>query len=255
FTRRLEGGAASGLETASAEASLSAVSAAVPNIERQIVAKENELSLLLGRVPGPIARGVALEEQYLPPQVPPGLPSDLLERRPDLREAEQQLVAANADVGVATADLFPRFSLTADAGGVSPQLSEIFSKGGAWSVGAGLFAPIFEGKRLRHQREAAVARWQETTALYEQRVTGAFGEVSTALVAYGKLADVEKELVRTVEADRRAVSLSNERYVAGLSDYLEVLTAQQQQLNAEVALSQARLDRLTTLVDLYKSLG
>jgi len=255
FNRRLEGGAASGLETASAEAAFSSVAAAVPNIERQIAAKENELALLLGRLPGPIARGGALEDQFLPPEVPPGLPSDLLERRPDLREAEQQLIAANADVGVATADLFPRLSLTAGGGAVSPELSNLFSAGRTWSVGAGLLAPVFQGKRLRHEREAAVARWEQATAQYEQRVTGAFGEVSTALVAYRKLADVEKELARAVDADRRAVNLSNERYVAGLSDYLDVLVARQQQLNAEISLSQARLDRLSTLVDLYKSLG
>jgi len=255
FNRRLEGGAASGLETAAAEAALASVSAGVPNIERQITAKENELALLLGRPPGPIERGQVLEEQYLPPEVPSGLPSDLLERRPDLREAEQELIAANADVGVATADLFPRFSLTADAGAASSELSNLFSHGRAWSVGAGVLAPIFQGKRLRHEQEAARARWEQTAATYEQRVAGAFGEVSTALAAYGKLADVERELARAVDADRRAVSLSNERYVAGLSDYLDVLVAQQQQLNAEISLSQARLDRLTALVDLYKSLG
>jgi multidrug efflux system outer membrane protein len=255
FNRRLEGGAASALETASAEATLAPVAAAVPDLEIQIVAKENQLALLLGRPPGPIDRGAVLEDQYLPPEVPAGLPSDLIERRPDLREAEQELIAANADVGVATADMFPRFSLTADAGMRSPTLTNLISQGRAWSVGAGVLAPIFQGKRLHHLREAAVARWEQATAQYQQRVSSAFGEVSTALVAYQKLADVERELARAVDADRRAVDLSNERYVAGLSDYLEVLVARQQQLNAEINLAQTRRGRLTALVNLYKSLG
>lgn len=255
FNRRLEGGAASALETSSAEASLASIASRVPDLERLIFAKENEIAVLLGRGPGPIARGAALDEQFLPPEIPPGLPSDLLERRPDLREAEQQIVAANADVGVAVAELFPRISLTGAAGGIAPGVSHLFGDGRTWSMGAGLLAPIFQGGRLRQQRRAAVARWEQARVQYEQTVTQAFAEVSTALVAYQKLAEVERELARAVAADEKAVSLSNQRYVSGLSDYLEVLQAQQQMLAAENALAQTRLDRLTTLAVLYKALG
>ena len=137
FNRRLEAGAASALETSSAEASLASTSASIPDLERQIVAQENRIALLLGRPPGEIPRGAALNDQLLPPEIPAGLPSDLLERRPDLREAEQRLVAANAEVGVALADFFPTLSLTGAFGGVSRQVSDLFGDGRTWSVGGG----------------------------------------------------------------------------------------------------------------------
>jgi len=255
FDRRLAAGAASALETASAEASLASTSANIPDLERRIAAQENRLSLLLGRGPGDVPRGATLNDQLLPPEIPPGLPSDLLERRPDVREAEQALVAANANVGVATAELFPTISLTGAFGGVAPQVSELLGKGKSWSVGGGLLAPIFEGGRLASARRAAVAQWQQARVAYEKAVTNALAEVSTALVGYEKLAEVEKQQARAVSADREAVRLANERYVAGLADYLEVLQAEQQLYPAENALVQARSDRLATLVQLYKALG
>jgi multidrug efflux system outer membrane protein len=196
-----------------------------------------------------------LNDQFLPPDVPSGLPSDLLERRPDLREAEQNLVAANADVGVANADFFPRISLTEAFGGVSPHISELFPAGRTWSIAGGLLTPVFQGRRLREQHRAAVARWEQARALYEQRVTNAFGEVSTTLVAYQKFAEVEKERARAVNAYREAFRLSNLRYTAGLSGYLEVLQAQQQLFPAEIQLAQARYNRLAALVQLYQVLG
>jgi len=255
FDRRLAAGAASALETASAEASLASTSANIPNLERQIAAQENQLSLLLGRYPGDVPRGAELNEQLLPPEIPPGLPSELLERRPDVREAEEALVAANANVGVATADLFPTISLTGALGGVAPQVSELFGKGKSWSAGGGLLTPIVQGGRLADARRAAVAQWQQARLGYERTVTNAFGEVSTALVAYRKLREVEKQQARAVSADREAVRLANQRYVAGLADYLEVLQAEQQLYPAENALAQTRFDRLATLVQLYKALG
>ena len=255
FDQRLQGGAASALETSSAEASLAATAANIPDLERQITAAENDLSFLLGRNPGPIARGAVLNDQFLPPDVPPGLPSDLLERRPDLREAEQNLVAANADVGIANADFFPRISLTGAFGGVSPHISEIFPAGRTWSIGGGLLTPVFQGRRLREQYRAAVARWEQARARYEQRVANAFSEVSTALVAYQKFAEVEKERTRAVAAYREAFRLSNLRYTAGLSGYLEVLQSQQQLFPAEIQLAQARYNRLAALVQLYQVLG
>ena len=255
FNRRLAAGAASELETASAEASLATTSANIPDLARRIAAAENQLSLLLGRSPGDVPRGGTLNDELLPPEIPPGLPSQLLERRPDVQEAEQALVAANADVGVATANMFPTLSLTGALGGLAPQVSDLFGKGKTWSAGAGLLSPIVQGKRLGQARRAAGAQWEQARAAYEKAVTNAFAEVSTALVAYQKLADVEKQLARAVAAERQAVALANQRYVAGLADYLEVLQAEQQLYPAENALAQTRSDRLATLVQLYKALG
>jgi multidrug efflux system outer membrane protein len=255
FDRRLQGGAASALETSSAQASLAATAATIPDLERQIAAEENELSFLLGRNPGPIPRGAVLNDQFLPPTVPAGLPSDLLERRPDVREAEQDLISANAEVGVAEADFFPRISLTGAFGGVSPRISQIFPAGRTWTVGGGLLTPVLQGRRLREQRRAAVARWEQAKSRYEQSVTNAFNEAATALVAYQKFAEVETERTRAVDANREAVRLSNLRYTAGLSGYLEVLQAQQQLFPAEIQLAQARYNRLAALVQLYQVLG
>jgi multidrug efflux system outer membrane protein len=255
FNRRLETGIASGLETASAGASLAATQAEIPDLERQILAQENRLSFLLGRNPGPIQRGNPLDEQLLPPEIPAGLPSDLLERRPDLRAAEQQLVAANAEVGVAVANFFPSISLTGALGGVAPQVSNLFSDGKTWSIGGGLLTPIFQGKRLSEERRAAVARWEQAKVQYEASVTNAFVEVSTTLAAYQKLAETEDEQARAAASYREAVHLSNERYLSGLADYLDVLQAQRQQLAAEISLARTRLDRLASLFQLYKALG
>ncbi len=255
FHRRLTGGAASELETSSADASLASTRAVIPAIRSEIAAQENQLALLLGRPPGEIPRGAALDDQYLPPEVPAGLPSDLLERRPDLRAAEEQLIAANAVVGVATANLFPTISLTGAFGGVAPEVNQLFGDGKTWSVGAGLLTPVLQGGRLRHLKRAAVAQWEQAKTTYEQSVTSAFAETATALVAYRNLADAEAEQARAVAAYRDAVRLANERYVAGLSDYLDVLQAQRQLYPAENALALARFARLAALVDLYKALG
>lgn len=255
FNRRLEAGAASGLETASAGATLAATAAQIPDLERQILAQENRLAFLLGRSPGPIPRGNALDAQLLPPEIPAGLPSDLLERRPDLRAAEQQLVAANAEVGVAMANFFPRLSLTGAFGGVAPQVGDLFGDGNSWSVGGGLLTPVFQGRRLSEERRAAVARWEQAKVQYEASVTNAFAEVSTTLAAYQKLAEIEEEQARATASYRQAVRLSNDRYLSGLADYLEVLEAQQQQLAAENALARTRFDRLASLVQIYKALG
>jgi len=255
FNRRLKAGAASALDTSSADVSLASASAAVPDLERQIEAQENRLCLLLGRPPGPVARGVALAEQALPPAVPAGLPADLLRRRPDLRQAEQDLVAANANVGVAVANFYPTISLTGAFGGVAPELAGLFGAGRAWSLGGGLLSPVLQGRRLTAQHRVAVAQWEEAKVQYERSVNNAFAEVATALVAYQKLAGVESEQARAVTVNREAVRLSNQRYLAGRSDYLEVLQAEQQQFAAENAVAQTRFNRLASLVQLYKALG
>ena len=164
FQHKFEGGAASGLETARAQGALSNVAAGIPDIERQIVAQENALSLLLGRNPGPIARGGTLIDQYDPPQVPAGLPAALLERRPDLRAAEQNLISANANVGVAKANFFPTLSLSGLFGGVSPQLSDLTGAGKAWSIAGDLAGPIFTAGRLKNEY-----RGRPRTAFRERR--------------------------------------------------------------------------------------
>jgi multidrug efflux system outer membrane protein len=255
FHRQLVGGVASQLEVSRAEAALGTAAAAIPNLERLIVAQENLLCFLLGRNPGPIPRGESLIEQALPPEVPAGLPSTLLERRPDLREAEQQLVSANANVGAAMASFFPTISLTGSFGGISPDVGDLFQAGKAWSIAAGLVGPLFQGLRLKNQYDVNVAQWEQAKVLYESAVTNAFGEVSTALVAHQKLAEVETQQARSVAAYLEAVRLAGIRYLAGLSSYVEVLDAQQQLFPAENALAQARFSRLSNFVQLYKALG
>jgi multidrug efflux system outer membrane protein len=254
FQRRLEGGAASALETARAEASLAQVAAQIPEIERAIVARANQINFLLGRNPQPIPREGPL--LALPPDVPPGLPSTLLERRPDIRQAEQFLIAANAGIGVAKADFFPRLSLTGLFGAVSPQLGSLFdSNSKTWSVGAGLLGPLFHGGRIKRGYEAAKARWEQARVSYEATTANAFGEVSRALVDRTKLVETERQRTRTVAAYREAVRLANVRYGSGLSAYFEVLEAQQQLFPAEISLAQTRRDQLLAVVDLYRALG
>lgn len=255
YNRKLEEGAASALETSYAGAALGQVAAQVPEIERQIEVTENRLNLLLGRSPGPIPRGQDLFTQTVPRKIPAGLPSDLLKRRPDILEAEQQLVAANADVGVATASFFPSISLTGLFGGVSPEVSSLFSAGKTWSIGAGLLGPLFQGGRLRSQYDVAVARWEQAKAQYEQTVTSAFAETTTVLYAREKLDASIAELNRTVSNYREMVRLSNVRYLAGLSSYFEVLYAMQLLYPAEISLVGARLNLLIDYVNIYKALG
>jgi multidrug efflux system outer membrane protein len=255
FTRRYEAGIASELETASAAAPLRTTEAVIPDLERRITAQENQIALLLGHPPEEIPRGAALNDQILPPAIPAGLPSDLLKRRPDLRQAEQELIAANADVGVTIANYFPTLRLTGAFGGLAPQVSDLFKGGNQWSIGGGLLTPIFQGRRLKNENRAAVARFEQAKIGYERAVTNAFAEVSTALVAYENLAHVEEEQAQAVDAYRRAVDLANDRYRSGLADYLEVLLAQRQLFPAENALVQIRFNRLVVLVDLYRALG
>ena len=255
FQHRLEGGYASGLETSRAQAALSNVAATIPDLERQIVAQENALDLLLGRNPGPIARGAALADQYEPPEVPSGLPATLLERRPDLREAEQNLIAANANVGVAKANFFPTLSLSGLFGGVSPQLSQLTGAGKAWSLGADLTGPIFTGGRLKNQYHASLAVRDQAKISFEKAVTQAFGEVSTSLSAHEQLAKAYHEQVVSVDAYREAVRLSTSRYDNGLASYLEVIDAQIQMYPAETATVNYDLGRKLALVDLYRALG
>ena len=255
FQHRLEGGYASGLETSRAQAALSNVASTIPDLERQIVAQENALDLLLGRNPGPIPRGAALIDQYDPPEVPAGLPASLLERRPDLREAEQNLIAANANVGVAKANFFPTISLSGLFGGLSPQLSELTGTGKAWTLAGDLAGPIFTGGRLKNQYRAALAQRDQAKISFEKAVTQAFGEVSTSLSAHQQLAYAYREQLVSVDAYRESVRLSIMRYDSGLASYLDVIDAQIQMYPAESVTVTYDLGRKLALVDLYRALG
>ena len=255
FQDKFEGGAASGLEVSRAQAALSNVAAVIPDFESQVVAQENAINLLLGRNPGPIARGVSLAEQYDPPQVPAGIPATLLERRPDLREAEQNLIAANANVGVAKANFFPTISLSGLFGGLSPQLSELTTAGKAWTLAGDLAGPIFTGGRLKNEYRASIAQRDQAKISFEKLVTQAFGEVSTSLSAHQLLAQSYQEQLRSVDAYRESVRLAIIRYDSGLSNYLEIIDAQLAMYPAESASVNYDLGRKVALISLYRSLG
>lgn len=255
FNNKLLGGAATALETSRAEGALANFEAQVPDLERQIVAKENQLALLLGRNPVPVPRGALLADQNDLDVVPAGLPSTLLERRPDLRQSEEQYAAANAAVGVAKANFFPVISLTSLLGGVSPQLSGLVGSGTQWAVSGGLAGPLFTGGRLKSQYKVALAQRDESEIAYRQSVTQAFGEVSTALSAHSRLRDSLRQETRSVTAYQESVRLANLRYDSGLSSYFEVLDAQLQLFPAQQQAVQYDLGRKVALINLYMALG
>lgn len=255
FNRKLQEGAASALETSYAAAALAQVAANVPEIQRQIEATENTLNLLLGRNPGPIPRGAAVDQQPVPPEIPAGLPSTLLQRRPDVAEAEQNLVAFNANVGVATANFFPTISLTGLFGAVSPSLDSFYPAGKTWSIAAGLVGPIFQGGRLHSEYDVAYAQWDQARIQYERTVTAAFAETTTVLYARQQIAASLDELTRTAEQYREMVRLSTMRYNSGLSNYFEVLYAMQLLYPAELSLVISHVNLLNDYVAIYKALG
>jgi len=255
FTERLEGGVASKLETASASALLDSAAAAIPNIERQIFLQENLLSVLLGRSPGPISRDGSKFDQQLVTEIPAGLPSALLERRPDIRQAEQQLRSANAQIGVAEADCLPQLSLTGLLGQVSAQLANFFTAGAtAWSGAASLTGPIFHGGQLRARYRQAKAARDEAVLQYQAAVLRALQEVADGLLSRQKLAEERVQQAQAVQAYQEAVKISLERYRHGNASYYEVLQAQQQLYPAQIALVQTHLNELLALVQLYRAL-
>ncbi|HEV2393191.1 MAG TPA: efflux transporter outer membrane subunit [Verrucomicrobiae bacterium] len=256
FSNRLGAGAASELETWRAEAALATATAAAPELERQIALKEDQISILLGRNPGPIPRNKTLLQQAMPPEVPAGLPSELLERRPDLRQAEQLARSANAQVGVALGDFLPKIGLTALYGGVSMDLSAITSPGAnLWSIGANVTGPLFQGGRLYGQYRQSEAAWEQAKLQYQQTALNALREVVDALITRQKLEAVRTAQERAVAAYRKAVEVSTRRYLAGKANYYEVLEAQQQLFPAENALAQTRRNQLIVIVQLYQALG
>jgi multidrug efflux system outer membrane protein len=257
FILRVEGGTASGLESSRAQAALEDAAAALPLIRQRIVITENQLSILLGRNPGPVQRTASLSQvESSSPQIPAGLPSALLERRPDIREHEQQLRSANAQIGEATAEFFPKIGLTAVMGKVSPELAA-FTLGSAnvWGIAAEGTGPLFQGGRLVGQYQQTKAARDEAGLRYQRAVLNAFREVSDALVAREELADAREHQARQVDALERAVKLSSERYVAGKASYYEVLEAQQQLFPAQLNLTRTERDQLLAIVSLYKALG
>jgi len=256
FSQRVAGGAASALEAARAEAALADATAAIPAILDQISSAENQLCLLLGRAPGPIERSASSFAGMMPPSVPAGLPSSLLERRPDVRAAEQLLRSANAQIGESVAEFFPRIGLTTLLGKVSPELSAFtLGRANAWGIAVSGSGPLFEGGRLVGQYRQAKAARDEALLGYKQTALSALRDVSEALISREKLGEVREQRTRQVTALGTAVKLSSERYVAGKASYYEVLEAQQQLFPAELNLARTQRDELLTVVALYKALG
>jgi len=251
-----EGGSTSLLDVRQAEQLVFTAAANVPSLEQQIEQQENLISILLGNNPGPIPRGRKLTEQEHPPTVPVGLPSSLLERRPDIHQAEEQLIATNALIGVAKAAYFPQIPLSASAGYQSSALTGLFSgPAGFWNLGAALMQPIFTAGRLKSNVRLTEAQRQEALVFYQQTIQGAFRDVSDALIAYRKTQEFRQQQQLLVESARDATRLSHLRYSGGVSSYLEVLTNDTNYFSAELVLVQAQLDELLALVQLYKGLG
>ena len=257
LTRILEdGGSTSLLDVRQAEQLVFTASAQVPALEQQIEQEENFLSILLGQNPGDVPRGQSLTEQRQPPEVPPGLPSELLQRRPDIRQAEEQLIAANAEIGVARAAYFPQISLSGTGGFQSSALSNLFAgPAGAWSFGASVTQPVFTAGRLRSGVRLAEARQKTALLVYQQSIQAAFRGVSDALVVYRKTREfrVQEELL--FQSAQDAARLSHMRYTGGVTGYLEVLTNETNAFSGELAVVQARQNELLALVQLYDALG
>lgn len=230
--------------------------AEIPDLERQIGQQENAISILLGHNPEQIPRGLKLTEEPHSPEVPVGLPSALLERRPDIREAEQNLVAANAQIGVARAAYFPQISLTGSAGYESAKLTDLFQgPAGVWTLAGSLVQPIFEGGRLKSGVNLAEAQHEELLLTYQQTIQGAFRDVSNALIAYQKYREFRIQEQQLVDSAQDAAHLSEIRFKAGTADYLEVLTNETNSFSAELNLAQAQGNELIALVQLYQALG
>ncbi len=249
-------GLASNLELSRAKLALHSVSANIPEIERQIALKENEINTLLGRNPGPVVRTSNLLAQGMPVEIPAGLPSTLLERRPDVRAAEQQVRAANAEIGVAIGDFFPRIGLTAFYGGVSSDLNNLTSSSAnTWSLAASTAGPLFTGGRLTGRYRQAKATCEEAKLYYQETALSAFREVSDALISHRRFEEERVEQVEAVNAGREAVAAATDRYKEGKASYYEVLEAQQQLFPAENVLSHIEAGRRLAVVQLYKALG
>ncbi|MGH8326132.1 MAG: efflux transporter outer membrane subunit, partial [Steroidobacteraceae bacterium] len=249
-------GSASMLDVRQSQELVATAAETIPDLERRIAQQENALSTLLGKDPGPIARGRELTEQPNPPTVPAGLPSQLLERRPDVRAAEEQLIAANADIGVAKADLFPDIALTGTGGFESYALNRLFlTQSQMWNAAASITQPVFEAGALRSGLRLARAEEQQMLLTYEQAIVTAFQQVSDALVAYQKDRKFREQQARLTAAARDADRLSKVLYRNGGASYLQVLTSETNSFAAELDLAAAELNERLALVQLYDALG
>ncbi|MGB4784850.1 MAG: efflux transporter outer membrane subunit [Candidatus Acidiferrum sp.] len=256
---RVDHGVATKLDVLQAQQVLDSANAQIPDLERRIAQEENAISILLGNYPQAVPRGRPLVEEPLPPEVPPGMPSSLIERRPDIREAEQFLIAANAEIGVAKAQFFPQISLTGSGGGSfgrsSAFSSLMSSQVGIWSYGAQVSQPIFTGGALRGNLRLAKSQHESALIAYRQTIQRAFGDVSDALIGYEKLHQVRVRQEDTVKDLQESVRLSDMRYRGGTTTYLEVLDGQRSLFSAELTLAEARGTEYQSLVQLYRALG
>ena len=257
LTHTLEShGGASGLDVSQAEQLVYTASETIPDLERQIEQQENLLSILLGENPQSVPRGRALTEEPAPASVPAGLPSELLERRPDIQQAEQIMVAANAQIGVAKAAFFPSVSLTGTGGLESNALNRFISQPSEmWTAAAGVTQPVFEGGALRSGLKLARANWQEAVFSYQQTVQNAMEQVSNSLVASQKNREFREQQELLTQAAQKTDHFSEVLYKNGGASYLQVLTSETNYFSAELNLVQAQLNERLALVQLYQSLG
>ena len=256
---RVDHGVATKLDVLQAQQVLDTANAQIPDLERQVAQEEDAISILLGDYPEGVPRGRPLIEQVLPAEVPPGLPSSLIERRPDISQAEQVLVAANAEIGAAKAQFFPQISLTGSGGGAfgrSTAFSSLMtSQLGIWSYGASVSQPIFTAGALKGNLKLARSQYEQALIAYRQTIQKAFGDVSDALIGYQKYYQVRIAQLQTVADLKESVRLSKMRYSGGIATYLEVLDGQRSLFAAELTLAQARGNEFQSLVQLYRALG
>ncbi|MBN9662982.1 MAG: efflux transporter outer membrane subunit [Acidobacteria bacterium] len=253
---RQGGGVATLLDLRQAEQLVETAAQAIPVLKQQIEQTENRISLLVAKNPDSVVRGRSFNEQTLPPEVPPGLPSSLLERRPDIRAAEQLLVSANARIGVAKAAYFPQLTLTGVLGGQSTQLANLFTgPSAAWSLVPQVTQPIFTAGRLKNNVRLAEAQRQGALIHYEKTIQTAFTEVSNALIAHRRMRESRERQQALVNALQDRTRLAYVRYRGGVDTQLNALDADRDLFQAELALASIRLDEMLTVVDLYKALG
>ena len=249
-------GQESALAIRRAEREVAQAQSVIPDLERRIGQKEHQLSLLMGRNPSPIIRGTSLREPPPPPEVPAGLPSALLERRPDIVKAEQQLVSANARIGEAKAAFFPQISLTGTFGAQSLQFADLFlGSSRVWTFGPSVTMPLFDAAKNLANLEVSRAKQEQALISYQKTIQQAFREVEDALIAHQKIGEVRTERERQIDLAREALELAKLEYLNGKASYLDVLATQRDALNAETALAQTHRDHLLAVVQLYKSLG
>lgn len=255
FQMRLDGGAVSDFEMMQVTAEYETAVAAIPDLQQAIAQQEHALSVLVGRNPGPIRRGARLQD-LVAPIVPAGLPSELIARRPDILQSEQQLVAANAMVGAARALYFPTLGLTASGGSISNELDDLFTgPTRSWSFAGQLLGPLFAGGAIDAANVQAEARREQALQDYQKTIQEAFRDVEDALAAVQAKRELYQSLERRVAALTQGVALARERYDNGYADYLEVLDTERSLFSAELAFTTARGDGYRALVDLYKALG